>query len=333
MKVLVRTALPLCSFLLLAIWPAAAFENVLGSVTEHVKFRSHSLEEVQVDVRIADIVSFEVDNYRFVDSLEITAELPREIATRGDITIAAMLYGSFESALPENGHVSTRAQRLHFQPFVDRDEIHLTVPVHDTEHSTGRMSVDLRPDVSDFPLALTFLPLGKGLPDDLLNRRIAVYIRPVSRGVGELVLNFRDHEGVQIDMEEMSEFELLIDSEKMNGTSHFVAPGFREILFESDHYRNRTIMVGVEEGVTSFTNIEIEPNPAELTFDAPRGTQVFLNGRILPNATGSTVEVPPGEHELRFVVGGQPIIRTIEVSAGERYTARINLDIEVFGIE
>ncbi len=307
----------------------SGFESVYGNVVDLHTFSANALEEIDYELAPADIVILDIDRHRFVDALEITVHVPDEIADRADVTIAALLYGSLDEENPGLGSLNTRGRRLHFQPLVRETRARIEVPISRTSHRApaGYRRVDEPPDADQYPIALTVIPVGKGLPDDLSSRRLSVGIKPVSRGVGEVALEFIDPEGNEISRDELTETTVYVDDEELESTLFFSEPGFRQIRLESTRYREKIFTQPVEEGQTGTLVIELAERPATLFLDAPRGTQIFLNGSIVANRLGTHIEVEPGEHEVQFRIGGRTISRSISLESGEAY--RLVLDLQI----
>ncbi len=309
----------------------SAFESVHGNVVDVHTFRAGSLEKIDYELAPADIVMLDIDHHRFVDALEITVQLPEAISERADITIAALLYGALVDDDPGLGALNTQGRRLHFQPLVSESRVRLEVPISRDSHRApaGYRRVDTPPVVDEYPIALTFIPVGKGLPDDLSAQRLSVRVEPVSRGVGELALEFVDPEGNEISLDELAETTLYVDDEELTSTPFYSEPGFRQIRLESSRFRAKNLTHAVEEGQARTLTIELEERPATLFLDAPRGTQVFLNRSIVANRLGTHIEVEPGEHEVQFRIGDRTVSRSISVESGEEYRLVLDLQIEL----
>lgn len=310
---------------------ASAFESLYGRVVDVHKFNAHALDDIDYELVPGDIAILDVDQHRFIDALEITVELPDEIADRSDITIAALLYGSLEEERPGLGPLNTRGRRLHFQPIVDEGRARIEVPISRAPHRApaGFRRVDIPPDADEYPIAVTLLPVGKGLPDELGAQRLSVHIDPVSRGVGEVAIEFVDPNGNEVTLDELTETTVYIDDEELESTVFLSEPGFRQVRLESARYRAKSVTHPVEEGKTGKLVIELAERPATLFLDAPRGTQVFLNNSIVANRLGTHIEVEPGEHEIQFRIGSRTIARSIFVESGETYRLVLDLQIEL----
>ncbi|MFW6368883.1 MAG: hypothetical protein ACOCZ9_04015, partial [Spirochaetota bacterium] len=190
------------------------FENLIGRVVDYTEFDTGDLETLSLDLSAAEIFVFDFNHYRFVDAVEIRADLPAQLLDRADVTLAALIYGELADVPPEPGELTTRARRLHFEPMINNDRFAVRIPVRQgSPESDGSRRLDTTPAPDSFPLALTFLPIGKALPDDLPDHTIPVEVRPVSRGVGELVLDISestqdDRDEESIALESLPEYQL-----------------------------------------------------------------------------------------------------------------------------
>lgn len=314
-----------------------ALENLIGRVVEYTEFDTGELEDLSLDLAPAEIFVFDFNDYRFVDAVEIRAELPTQLRNRDDITFAALLYGELTDEPPRSGEITVRAERLHFQPMVGDGQVTIKLPVREGAPRVSRSRrVDTTPEPEAFPLALTFLPIGKGLPQDLPDHAISVTVRPVSRGVGELVLDVRegneqrtgDDERVST-LADLGDYRLTVAGTARDSNSFFLEPGFHDVQLETPGYETFSATAAVEEGQTSRLRVELQPEPASVFLDAPRGTQVFVNGSIIGSRIGTSIELDPGEHELTFRIGGRSVTRMLQLEPGGSYTARVEFGVEV----
>ncbi len=311
--------------------PAFAVETIIGTVRLSREFISADLSEVSTELYPSDIMLLDVDNREFVDEIEVRVSLPRRFSRDPEITIAALVYGNLEEVSLDDEELSTRGRRLHFEPLVDETSTTIRLPVRPDAplRSGGGNRVEIAPSEEDYPIAITALPVGKGLPSDIRDHPITVTAVPVSRGVGELALDLRTRDGNAISFEELENAELEVDDRPRDPSDLYIAPGFYSIRLRSEQYEEITATAAINEGETSEVQIELSQPPAKLFIDAPRGTQVFINGSFVPRSVGTEIELEPGYHELSYHVGGRPVTRTIELAPGTSYTATLDMSIDM----
>lgn len=309
----------------------AAFETVVGSVRARREFVSSDLSRLRAELHPSEILLLDVDKPEFVDEISIDISLPARYADERNITVAALVYGSLEDVALNDREISTNGRRLHFEPLVDVDSTTIRIPVREEAplREGGRHKVDDSPMPDDFPIAVTLLPVGKGLPSDLSDHTIAVTARPVSRGVGKLEIDLQTTSGESVAFEELEDPELEIDEKPHDPSDLFITPGFYSIRLRSENFREATATAAIDEGESSDVLLELSQDPATLFIDAPRGTQVFVNGSSVPRSVGTEIELEPGEHELSYQVGGRPVTRSVELEPGTSYTAKLDMNIDV----
>ena len=311
--------------------PLAAIETVLGTVHARREFVSSELTQMHAELYPSEIMLLDVDKPEFVDEIRIDISLPARFANDRNITIAVLIYGALEGVSMDDQEVSTRGLRLHFEPLVDAESTTVRIPVREDSplHGGGRHRLDTTPTPDDFPIAVTVLPVGKGLPSDLSNHAISVTAQPLSRGVGKLEIDLRTNDGEPMAFDELDGAELEVDDQLRAPSNLFIPPGFYSIRLRSDNYREATATAAIEEGESSDVLLELSQDPATLFIDAPRGTQVFVNGSTFPRSVGTEIELQPGRHELSYQVGGRPVTRSIELAPGTSYTATLDMNIDL----
>ncbi len=311
--------------------PLFSIETVIGPVRSSRTFAASDLSSLTADLYPAEIMLLDVDRPEFVDEIRIEVSLPDRFADDPEITIAALVYGELQDVSMDHNELSTRGRRMHFEPLVERGSTTIRVPVREDSplRAGGHNRLDTAPLPDNFPIAVTLLPVGKGLPSDVSEHAIAVTAEPESRGVGELTLDLRTTDGEQLSFDELEDAELVVDDSPHDPSDLYIAPGFYSITLRSSQFQDATATAAIDEGVTSDVLLQLTRVPAKLFIDAPRGTQVFLNGSFVPRSVGTEIELEPGSHELSYQVGGRPVTRRIDLAPGASYTATLDMNIEL----
>jgi hypothetical protein len=308
-------------------------ESVVGRYTETTTIRAADTQSTELALRIADIVLIEPDEHLFFEAIEIRAELPPTIASRSDLTMALLLYGELAFEPQQAGPVSTRGRRIHFEPFIDRGSTRIRIPLQ--EDARTRIAGTTRPEVtpgpSSYPLALTFLPVGKAFPDSLLNEQIRVQVTAHPRDIGAVRINLTDDTGEAVSLSDI-EHTLLVNEEEVTTDEDdrfFLQPGFHTIDFIPDGFQAVTRTAAVERGRVRSLDLVLEQLPARLSISGPRGSLVSVNGRLMTGAIGSTIDIEPGPNILRFQIGDRSISQEFNAVSGVQYEADLRFMLSI----
>ncbi|MFW6368821.1 MAG: PEGA domain-containing protein, partial [Spirochaetota bacterium] len=129
--------------------------------------------------------------------------------------------------------------------------------------------------------------------------------------------------------ESLPEYQLNVGGSARESETLFLEPGFHDVVFETPGYQTFSATAAVEEGQQSRLSVELEPHPASLFLDAPRGTQVYIDDTIIGSRLGTSIELEPGEHELMVRIGGRSVTRMLQLEPGRSYTARVEFDLTI----
>ncbi len=184
---------------------------------------------------------------------------------------------------------------------------------------------------SSFPIVISIVPQMKGLSPAVQNAEFAVAVRPVTRNIGAIDLRYTREDGTiyDADSSRAPDFELSIDGEQVAiRNEYLLEPGLHRIELRSERFQNREVTVGVDRGRTTAVDLPLELSLATVNYTAPRGSTVYVNGRVLDSVAGDFT-VPPGEHTIVVVIGDYTVTRRIQVEEQRTYSVSVTLDIDV----
>lgn len=313
--------------------PLNGTESIVGRYIGTSTIRAADTQTFEHSLRLADILLIELDEYLFYDAIEVRAQLPAAVASRSDLTIAVLLYGNLRARFETTGPVTTRGDRLHFEPFLERGNTRIRLPVLEDPRIrvAGTTRPERMPAQSAYPLAVTFLPVGKAFPEYLQNEEIRVQIIPHTREIGGIRFDVSDENGNAVDLAGLPH-ALRVDGAEVSVdelSRVFLQPGFRTVEFIPEGYRDVTRTAAVERGRVRGLELSLEPIPARLSVDGPRGSIVSLNGRLMTGVIGSTIEIDPGPNLLRFQIGDRSVSQEFTAESGVLYRADLNLLLSV----
>lgn len=182
-----------------------------------------------------------------------------------------------------------------------------------------------------FPLALSIVPQMKGLSETLEASEFSLLVRPVTRDSGAIVVRYVREDGSMFDPEgaRAPDFSVILDDAPTSVRGEYlVSPGLHRIRLQSERYQDQEITVGVDRGTSVTVDLPLELSLARISYTAPRGSVVYINGRELDAARGDFT-VPPGEHTIVLVLGDFTVTRRFTVVEDRDYSISVALDVTV----
>ena len=125
------------------------------------------------------------------------------------------------------------------------------------------------------------------------------------------------------------EFHLQIDGIPVQiQPEYLLEPGLHRVSLTSDRYQDQDLTIGIEQARTATLRIPLLPALATVSYTAPRGSRVYVDGRALEGETGDFT-APPGEHTIVVVVGDYTVTRRFSVEEGREYNLSVTMDVAI----
>jgi hypothetical protein len=221
-----------------------------------------------------------------------------------------------------------RGERAFFQylPYLNR--IYIQIPLVRAPSGetlpVGTYSLQTPLERSDFPLLLTMVPLAKGIPAAIADKKFYFSVRPLleKKGFAHLALHFP--EGL-ID----EPVDLFIDGEQISLSQERLElpSGIHQLRIVSSSFKEINTSFTVESGKTNQVDIALEETITQLTIDAPSGTELFLDGEKLTDGVTLPIQISEGNHLLRAKIADHSISKKFAVQKGKHYHLSIIFDI------
>lgn len=269
---------------------------------------------------------------RFLDALDVEITVPSEsVEIPGALSLMITTTGTLteRAGVAEiNGTVALSA------PLTRAGRVRVHIPLRSgVAPETPAVAIPLDPlaGPDDLPIAITVVSQMKGTPPAIANARFPITVRPVPRDIGALVVSFPLEDGTefQTDSYRAPEFRLAIDGSLVTVQSEYLlAPGIHRITLESDIYQDQSLTVGVEQARSANLSVPLLRALAGVTYTAPRGARVYVDGAALAAETGDFT-APPGEHTIVVVVGDYTVTKRFSVEEGREYRIAVTMDIAV----
>jgi len=201
----------------------------------------------------------------------------------------------------------------------------------DVETSAAAMVLENPRGTDALPIAVTLQARMKGAPREVASAELGLVARSVSRNIGSAVLTFEREDGSIFDPEGLRtpEFSLTVDAASVAvAAEYLLEPGIHRITLRSETFQDQSVSVGIRRGEATSVTIPLLPALATVTYSAPRGSAVWLDGRRLDGETGVFTAVP-GEHTIVVAVGDYTVTRRFAVQEGREYNISVTMDVAV----
>ncbi|MDR3020046.1 MAG: hypothetical protein LBU66_03990 [Treponema sp.] len=296
---------------------------VNGSVeVSHARLTGSS---ISLGINNSVLVTLGADT-RFLRGIEIEITAPQEwLSYRGSIVMSA--YNNINPKTA-SGVADIEGNRIAFDPLPGRLRMVYQIPLRQGHGLRTTTIVTVPAGItlpSTFPVLLRFMPVMKGITEELENMTFDVTIRPIlsDEGAVRLIPRFppqlRDRP-----------FTVLIDDNVISNISEQIVlkEGEHHLVILSDDYRNESRRFVVERAKIVDLNIELlDPTPI-IIFEGPQNAQIFLNNAPI-SQTREPVMTEPGAHEVKFQVGDYTVIKTLNVQRGKTYRVALAVDLTI----
>jgi hypothetical protein len=179
----------------------------------------------------------------------------------------------------------------------------------------------------DFPLALTVLPVMKGIPTTLYDSDFAVRVKPIfaEEGLVTVAVSAEDEDAVLEDP------EITIDNSPVEiaGAAIRLDPGIHTLEVSADGYEPFESSFAVQKGSVQTVSAVLKPAQPKVYFEGPEASEVFLDGKRIDYAPGKPIFTDPGEHIVLFQIGDYSLSKKFAVRGGKSYKISLFFDILV----
>jgi len=302
-------------------------EELRASITGVLRLSASSAEGSSVWVRPGNsvLINMEGDS-RFFTGMELRISAPNTwFAHQGSLDLAVFADLSPE---PREGINDLVGRRVASELLPGRVQTVYQLPMRQAHGlRTGPYSTVPSEVVMprSFPVVLTLSPRGQGLSEELAGMSFLVSARPIFSDEGAVRVVIRYPEQLR-----GLPFTVLINDVVIDNISaeRILREGEHHLAVISQDYRNESRRFVVERSRTLDLVIELQDPTPLIIFDAPVGTQIFLNNS--PVFRGQEpIPVEPGTHEARFHVGDHTVTRVITVQRGRTYRVSMTVGIEI----
>lgn len=259
----------------------------------------------------------------FFKALELEIQVPREVLAYR-YAFAAYLYQNLKAVKPGN---TWTAERVLLEPIPPASKFFIQIPLQaeaGLKSSFNTAVVKNPPAQGDFPLALTFLPIEKGLPTEAQGALFQVRSRIVNANLGGLSLSFPHLSVEQRKNLKINAGEISLAADAVA----YLPPGLYDITVTLPGIGAVTLKAGITQGKVLELPVVLEEAKPEILIEAPEGSTIILDGKKLSDLDPLVpLAVEIGSHNILFILGNYQINKVFEVTKGGRHKVSLLLDI------
>jgi hypothetical protein len=314
--------------ILLALLPALTWaDQIRALVVDEVRVPSDASFErtVALSLEEAAVLSLE-EQTPFLEGIRVELHLSNELKKYFD-SYALGIYTNL-SPRPQGAVRFYSGERAFFQylPYLNRIYIHIPLAEARNEEAlpVGTYRLENPVERSDFPLLLTMVPLTKGIPAAIEDKKFYFSVSPLleKKGFAALKLHFPaglEGESVRLYVDDA---EIPLPMERLELPS-----GIHQLRVVSSSFREVNAGFTVESGKTSVVDIDLEQRISQLTIDAPLGAELYLDGAKISDTASFPIPINEGNHLVRAKIGDRSMSKKFSVQKGKHYHLSIIFDI------
>jgi len=217
---------------------------------------------------------------------------------------------------------------LQYLPFLNR--VYLQLPVGEAGSQeplpVGTYTLPKPLQRGDFPILVTMIPLGKGVPEAVAAGRFYLSVKPAVRKKGLVEIRVHPPAG-----REKEPLKLYVDDQPVESISGplELESGMHQLRVVSEAFREVNLGFAVQSGKSTNVEVNLEEVVGQVTIDAPLGAEVYLDGEKLPAKSSQTLPIAEGTHLLRVKMADYSVSKKFAVQPGRHYHLSVIFDIIV----
>lgn len=263
----------------------------------------------------------------FIKGVEFELRIP-SAAKGSESSIQWALYSGVSPA-PSLEQVEYDTTVVAMQVLPSRVSLILKVPVLDRHDLRSDAFATVIPKVikaSGFPVLFKLSGLGKGFTAALEKADFKLIIRPIIGDEGGIRLNYLFPEGG-----DKAPVSVFLDDRRVDDPSGVIVArkGLRLLRVSAPGYREEVLSLDISAGRISPVSISLYPDVPRVSFQAPAGTVITLDGQPVSPDQMTALALEPGEHTVTCRIGDYTMTRKFTALRGKVYTVVLSVDLNV----
>jgi hypothetical protein len=307
--------------LLLIIITFSAFSDTIrGEVSSIIAINS---EKSNTDFKLYNLIGLELEASPFINGLELVLTIPEELNRYRD-SFMLNIYHKLDRS-PVESEKNYRAEPLLTSILPGTTKMFITIPIEEisnTELLPGSIITD-KIDKADFPLLFSITPVMKGIPNSVLSSIFNLELRPILNNKGILKLDISGQTNG-------NKITILLNGKKTALKNEYsLDVGIHQIIVLSNHFKEISESFVINRAEETQLNLKMEQILSTVIFEAPRGSEIILDGNKISSSSGDELQIKPGEHVVRIELEDYHLSKKFTIEPEKNYKISLFLDILV----
>ncbi|MFQ3547059.1 MAG: hypothetical protein SNJ56_01880 [Termitinemataceae bacterium] len=322
-----RTVLHMCVLLLFSLAFPLGAENFRTTVKGSIEISTARPEGKALIVSYVDsVVIFLGSEAAFIKGVELEIKVP-SVFLKYRNSVALAVYSGIRT-IPNPGIMDFQLDRRAFEVLPAKLQTVYQIPLRPNHGLKSSPYVSVLSEIipsSAFPILLRFMPVVKGLSDEIENLEFTLTARPIIADEGALRLSVKTPD----DLSDKP-YTILIDNEVLPTLQRerILKTGEHTLTIHSDFFRTETRNFIIERGKILNMTVNLRDTTPSIQFEVPDTTKVFLNEQLVDNPRQS-IAAEPGQYTIRFQVGDYSLIKQVTVMKGKNYKIALTIDVSI----
>ena len=270
----------------------------------------------------------------FLEGIEFKMDIPEDMAIWRDCC-GAYIYDGIKPA-PKAQQIDYSGSKIFFGVVPGKLSWILQLPLtKNAQFKTNQYTktVETIPSAQGNFVFLRLQQIMKGVPDEVMNAKITITVRPILSDKGLLRVKLSTPQDSEPKTDEQEEnISIFIDNNAFllqDAQKGFLLnTGIHNISVISENYRTEVRKVRIDQAKISDLEIALKSIEPTVIITAPEGATVYLDDEKFEEL-GKEVVILEGDHKIRCGIGDYEIVRTISVTKGRSYKVNLTVDLQI----
>ncbi len=306
----------------------AAGEKIRALIVDEVHVQTESEYKKTVDICLEEMAAVYIEgDSRFLMGLKIELLLSNQLKKYFD-SFGLAIYKKLSQPL-KKGIQTLTGERAFFHHLPHLNRIYIAIPVVEDELNgsplpVGSFRLDKPVYTDEFPILISIIPIMKGIPNSVIDKRFFLTVSPIIEKKGLLELFIQHPSG-----SEDEPIELFIDDQLIENLIAIreIESGIHHLRVKSSAFKEVNATFTIESGKTNRVEILLEAIASLLFIEAPQGAEVYLDGEKLVDYSNRNFRLDEGDHIVRIKVGDYSLSKRFSTKKGKNYHLSCIFDI------
>lgn len=270
----------------------------------------------------------------FLEGIEFKMDIPEDMAMWRDCC-GAYIYDGIRPA-PKAQQIDYSGSKIFFGVVPGKLSWILQLPLtKNAQFKTNQYTktIEAIPAAQGNFVFLRLQQIMKGVPDEVMNARITITVRPILSDKGLLRVKLSAPESPEAKNSAQNEnISIFIDNNAFDSQEaqkgYMLASGIHNISVISENYRTEVRKVRIDQAKITELEILLKSIEPTLIVTAPEGATVYLDDEKFEDL-GKEVVISEGDHKIRCGIGDYEVVRSLSVTKGRSYKVNLTVDLQI----